>query len=191
VLDGLRDAGAEVREIVIPELGALRTAHLVTIVGEMSGAHAGYYDRYRTAYGHETRINLALARRIPTLDYVHAQRLRARLARHFADALRGVDVVATPSTGRLPPVIPEGALQTGISDVEMTTDIMRFAPAANLLGLPAISFPAGHDAATGLPVGFQAMGRPWSEALLLRLAAIAERFVERRPPRVHRRLLST
>ena len=58
------------------------------------------------------------------------------------------------------------------------------AVAANFTGLPAISFPAGYDAG-GLPVGFQAIGRPWSEHTLLRLANLAERVVERRKPQVY------
>ena len=44
---------------------------------------------------------------------------------------------------------------------------------ANLLGLPAISVPVGHDAA-GLPIGLQFIGRAWTEATLLRLASVVE-----------------
>ncbi len=65
---------------------------------------------------------------------------------------------------------------------------MRFVFPANLTGLPAISFPAGYDP-QGLPVGFQAIGRPWAEHVLLRLAHAAEQVVERRAPQVHFQVL--
>jgi aspartyl-tRNA(Asn)/glutamyl-tRNA(Gln) amidotransferase subunit A len=56
--------------------------------------------------------------------------------------------------------------------------------ASNLTGLPAISFLAGYDG-QGLPIGIQMIGRAWREDVLLRLAAAAEPFVERRLPRLH------
>ena len=61
---------------------------------------------------------------------------------------------------------------------------MRFVRQGNLTGFPALSVPAGYDA-KGLPVGVQLMGRPWEEALLLRLGRVVEASVERRLPRVH------
>jgi Asp-tRNA(Asn)/Glu-tRNA(Gln) amidotransferase A subunit family amidase len=49
-------------------------------------------------------------------------------------------------------------------------------------GLPALVVPAGFTA-DGLPVGVELMGRPWSEALLLRLAYAYEQATgHRRPP---------
>jgi len=129
-----------------------------------------------------------LARKLTATDYVHAQRLRVRICRRFAEALAGVDAIATPATGCTAPVLPEDALKSGESNLEVTERIMRFAPAANLTGLPAISVPAGYDPA-GLPVGLQLMGRAYDEHLLLRLAAVVERGVERRAPKVHYRLL--
>jgi Asp-tRNA(Asn)/Glu-tRNA(Gln) amidotransferase A subunit family amidase len=66
--------------------------------------------------------------------------------------------------------------------------LMRYMFPANLTGLPAISFPAGFDAA-GLPVGMQAIGRAWDEELLLRLALAAEGGLERGAPQVHFPLL--
>jgi aspartyl-tRNA(Asn)/glutamyl-tRNA(Gln) amidotransferase subunit A len=48
-----------------------------------------------------------------------------------------------------------------------------FTLAANLAGLPAVSFPVG--VFDGLPAGVQAMGGPFSEAVLYRLARAAEK----------------
>jgi aspartyl-tRNA(Asn)/glutamyl-tRNA(Gln) amidotransferase subunit A len=42
---------------------------------------------------------------------------------------------------------------------------------ANLAGIPAVSFPAGTDAA-GLPIGLQLMGPRWSDAELLSSANV-------------------
>jgi Asp-tRNA(Asn)/Glu-tRNA(Gln) amidotransferase A subunit family amidase len=66
--------------------------------------------------------------------------------------------------------------------------IMRYARPANITGYPAISFPAGYDS-SGLPIGFQAMGRSFEEHKLLQLAGVAEGLVERKKPQVHYRLL--
>ena len=60
--------------------------------------------------------------------------------------------------------------------------------AANMTGLPAISFPVGYTK-NGLPIGMQAMGRAWQEHLLLRLAVNAEQAIERKEPQVHYKIL--
>ena len=175
-------------DIEVPELGLLRSVHLVTIVSEMAAAHVLHYAKHRKAYGCDVRLNLCLARRLTAYDYVHAQRHRARLCAHFDRVLESVDAICTPTTGRTAPALPADALASGESNLPVADQIMRFAPAANLTGLPAISVPAGYDAA-GLPVGLQLMGRAWSESTLLRMARVVEAGIERRTPKVHRRLL--
>lgn len=187
VIDGFVARGATVVDIEIPELDLIRTAHLVTIASEMLTGMAPWHVTHRAQFGHDVRLNLALTRRLTASDYVHAQRLRPRLYRHFQAALAKCDVIVTPTTATTAPILPKGALRTGLSDLGLADAIMRFAPAANLTGLPAITCPAGH--ADGLPVGVQLMAGPWREDLLLRLAVVTERFVERKAPAAWVKLL--
>ena len=57
---------------------------------------------------------------------------------------------------------------------------------ATFAGLPAISLPAGFDAAGRWPMGLQLIGRPQGDAALLRVAAGYEasipELLARRPP---------
>jgi len=180
-LENLKSAGAEVVEITIPELDPARLAHALIILSEMVSAMDRYYAEHRRDFGLEARVSLALARSFTARDYVQAQRVRTRSMRLFMEVLSQVDLLVTPTTALPAPGIPADALPDGESNLSLVTEIMRFAFPANLTGLPAITFPVGYTKA-GLPVGLQVMGRPWSEALLLRIAHVAEQFVERRKP---------
>jgi len=188
MLQKFESMGAELREVVIPDLEAGRVAHTITIAGEMAQALDRTYAEHYREHGADVRINLALARAFTTMDYVQAQRVRTRLIANFARALEQVDVILTPATALPAPLIPKAALPEGESDLSTLVEIMRFATPANLAGLPAISFPVGYNEAS-LPLGMQAMGRAWQEATLLRLALAAERVVDRKPPAVYYRIL--
>lgn len=180
--------GCEIKEIVIPNLEANRVAHTVTIVSEMVQGMSETYDAHHKEHGLDVRINLALGRKFSADDYVKAQRIRTRMIRHFNRAFQEVDVILTPTTAIAAPEIKKGALPNGDSDLSTTVEIMRFATAGNLTGLPAITFPVGYTQ-KGLPIGLQAMGRAWDEVTLLRLALASEKLVERKAPQVHFNIL--
>jgi Asp-tRNA(Asn)/Glu-tRNA(Gln) amidotransferase A subunit family amidase len=110
------------------------------------------------------------------------------MIQNFNDVFQKADVILTPSTGIPAPEIKKGALPDGESDLTTTVEIMRFATAANMTGLPAISFPVGYTQ-KGLPIGLQVMGKAWDEATLLRLALAAEQVVGRKPPQIYYRIL--
>ena len=172
--------GATLRDIEIPELELSRVAHVVTITGEVLASMRARVGNNRAVFGEETRIVLAIAERFSAADYVTAQRVRTRAMAHMARAFDGVDAIITPATGVTAPAIADGT-QRGVSDVTVTTEIMRFAALTNFTGEPSISFPVGYGA-NGLPIAMQAIARGWREDVCLRLAAMAERDVPRRAP---------
>jgi Asp-tRNA(Asn)/Glu-tRNA(Gln) amidotransferase A subunit family amidase len=183
MLAGLQSRGAQVREVTIPELDAVRIGHLVTIASEMLAGLGPYTKKHWKDLSLEVRTNLDLALAFTARDYLKALRIRTRSMAHFDQVLTTVDAIVTPTTASTAPLIPPDALPAGESDLTTLLEIMRFAPAANFTGLPAISFPAGYDS-NGLPVGFQAIGRAWQEHILLRIAHAAEGLVERQAPKV-------
>jgi len=175
-------AGARLREIVIPDLDAMRLAHVLTILSEMAASMANQREELHRL-GASVRTTLALTTAFTSADYVKAQRMRTRSLAIFAALFQEVDAIVTPATAITAPRLPARDAAGGWSDLSADTEVMRYAFPANLAGLPALSFPVGYDAA-GLPIGMQVMGRPWEEATLLRIARVAEGAVERRRPQV-------
>ena len=182
-LEYLKNAGAEIIEIEIPELEEMRVAQLITIVSEMTTAMSPYDKKHRKDFGLDVRTNLAIGRSLSNVDYIHAQRMRTKAIHIFEEALKSVNAILTPSTGICAPEIPLKALPKGESNLPMLSDIMRFATPPNLTGHPAISIPIGYDP-KGMPIGLQVIGKPWEEALLLGIAGILEQMNERRKPEV-------
>jgi Asp-tRNA(Asn)/Glu-tRNA(Gln) amidotransferase A subunit family amidase len=179
LLQQMTARGARVVEVEIPELDLTRVAHLVSITAEMStGMLPQVRDRLKD-FGVETQLNLAIARASTAVEYIHAQRVRARAIAHWERALATCDAIITPASGNTAPMVNPGG--GAVSDLNRSMETMRFAFPSNFTGHPAISFPAGYDTA-GLPIGMQAIGKAWGERLLLRLAAFADTVVERRRP---------
>lgn len=181
VLEGFVRLGAELVDIVVPDLRLMAVAHGLTIHAEMAAAMNPYDRQHRRDLGLTTRLMLANVRTMRSSDYVQAQRIRTLAMKHFRAALERADVIATPTTPVTAPEISKCALLDSESNVGQVFEIMRFVNPANLTGLPAISIPAGYDR-RDLPVGLQLIGRPWDESTLLRLAYAAESAVPRKKP---------
>jgi Asp-tRNA(Asn)/Glu-tRNA(Gln) amidotransferase A subunit family amidase len=180
--------GAKTISVEIPDLEAGRIAHLITIAAEMSQSMDEYQAEFGDQFGLDVQTNLTLARSFTSQDYVRSQRLRTRLIDHFMRAFEKVDVIMTPATGLTAPEIKPNALPNGDSDLTVLNEVMRFSQPGNMTGLPAIAFPVGYDS-EGMPISMQAMGKPWDERTLFRMALAAEQVVERQKPGWHYSLL--
>lgn len=183
MLQKLQSRGLTVKEISIPGLNAVRIAHAVTILAEM--AHSmSRYKSMRSLQGAGVRLTLTIGEVLTAMDYTQAQRIRTQAMRNFEQIYSQVDVILTPATARSAQPVPRGGYQNGWSDLSLDTEMMRFATPGNFVGLPAISFPCGYDS-RGMPIGMQAMGNHWQEALLLRVAFNAEQELSRKRPPVY------
>jgi Asp-tRNA(Asn)/Glu-tRNA(Gln) amidotransferase A subunit family amidase len=187
MLEQLVKAGATVREIEVPELDAQRIAHVVTILSEMAASMENYKEHY-TKFAPSVRVTLAAGKAFTSRDYVQAQRMRTRAMAFFRKIYESVDVIITPGTAITAPKIPITNPEESWSDLSADTETMRFIVPGNLVGLPAISFPAGYDK-SGLPISMHAMGRPWQEDTLLRVAYAAEQIMDRKLPQVYYQIL--
>jgi aspartyl-tRNA(Asn)/glutamyl-tRNA(Gln) amidotransferase subunit A len=121
---------------------------------------------------------------IPAAQYLKAMRVRTLVQTKFRELFQNVDLVVAPSRYGVAPRIAEPLDTTAPGRTDPSTPGMSsLIPAANIAGLPGISFPCGF--ATGLPVGLQLTGPAFRENTLL---AVAREFQnrtdwhKRRPP---------
>jgi aspartyl-tRNA(Asn)/glutamyl-tRNA(Gln) amidotransferase subunit A len=174
--DGVRQAarqlealGARVVEMRLPDPQHMTDVAMLIARAESSTLHARLLREQPEALQPTVRARLELGVDISAYDYLQALRLRATLTRAFIrDVFEEVDVL-------LAPVIPEPApswasLKTATVE-EFNARSGRFSRLTrpfNGYGLPALSVPCGFTMA-GLPMAFQAVGRPFDEGLLLKL----------------------
>ena len=96
-------------------------------------------------------------------EYSRALNLRTQVIAHLNGLLDGADVLLTPTVGGVAPAIT-GPIERG--------PLVAFTFIVNYAGFAAATLPCGF--VDGLPVGLQVIGRPRSEALLLRVSRAFE-----------------
>jgi len=167
----LRGLGASIVRVTVPEAVQLAAdLHPLMMKSEGAANHQATMRAAPERYSREVRQRLQAGYFIPAADYVQAQKVRGRLLRDFAEAVFArADVLLTPVLPRAAPTIAETMTADGPSYLAMVVSLTRNTKPVNFLGLPAISVPCGFTTA-GLPTSFQLIGRPFAEALLLRLA---------------------
>lgn len=118
------------------------------------------------------------AQPVPAFAYAEAMsRTVPAIRRGFAEALAGVDVLLTATTpATAVPIAEDVQMQHNGRSVDTFETFIRYAFCISVAGLPAISVPGGMGEKTGLPVGLQFVGAPWSEARLVEIALAYERL---------------
>ena len=198
----LREAGAAITEVDLPDVDASIACYYILANAEASSNLARYdgikyglrkdaeslvdmYERTRgEGFGEEVKRRILLGTYVLSSGYydayyTKAQQIKALICDSFEVIFKGSDLIVLPTT-------PTAAFRLGekIDDpiAMYLSDI--FTTPANIAGLPAISIPSGVSA-DDLPIGMQLMAAAGNEQVLLSAARFLERryrFVEKHRP---------
>lgn len=160
--------GAQVVPLRVPDISAINTVGRMILLAEASALMEPHLAQ-RDQFGADVLALLDQGRLFPATDYVNAQRLRRAMQREFAALWSRVDCLFTPTTPITAPRIGETSTSIGGETEDVRLASTRLVRAINVLGLPAVSIPCGSDR-RGLPIGLQIIGKPFAEALILRVA---------------------
>jgi aspartyl-tRNA(Asn)/glutamyl-tRNA(Gln) amidotransferase subunit A len=175
-IDDMRSLGATVVDFEVPNLryglGAIFAIELASSAAYhdaalKSGATAEMADDVRTL--------VEIGRLVSAADYLRAEQLRAQLIEDFASVLARVDAIVTPASPVTAWHRGQASVVTGGIEESPLAASWRLTYPFNLTGLPALSVPCGFDS-RGLPVGLQIAGRPFDEAMVLRIGQAYERL---------------
>jgi aspartyl-tRNA(Asn)/glutamyl-tRNA(Gln) amidotransferase subunit A len=162
----LAELGAKVREIQTAPLGEYLAVNRTILTSEAFAAHENWMRERPQDYGALARERLMAGAFVRAADYVNATRLRRKLADSFHALFSGIDVAVTASSLDPPCRIDDPHA------IEHTYARQARAP-FNVTGGPALSVPVGFSKA-GLPLAMQIVGKPFTEALVYRVAQAYE-----------------
>jgi amidase len=114
-----------------------------------------------------TRVHAAVGRRF--LNGVRGGTAREELRRRLEPFFAEYDVLLTPALARRSPAAQPWHERGWLRNVLVNTNYSPLTPPWNLTGWPAMAVPFG-ELPSGAPAAVQLVGRPGSEARLLRLA---------------------
>jgi aspartyl-tRNA(Asn)/glutamyl-tRNA(Gln) amidotransferase subunit A len=160
--------GAELVSIELPDLTRVNDLANILLSAEAASIHARWMHTQSGEYSAEIRSRLRVGYYLPATAYLEASRCRGPLLAQFIQGEFGkIDVMHVPVLGIPVPKLDETRFVDSAGLPELLTTITRYTRPINYLGLPALSVPCGFSP-NGLPVGFQLVGRPFSESLLFR-----------------------
>lgn len=172
----LGELGATMSEVSAQPLQTYLACNRVILLSEAFAIHEKWMQERPQDYGQLARERLMGGAFIRAADYVNATRLRRKLTAEFHALFDRVDVIVTSSSMDPPCRIDDPQAN------EYTYGRQSRAP-FNITGSPAVSVPTGFTT-SGLPLGMQLVGKPFSEALLYRVAYAYEQsagWVEKHP----------
>ncbi len=157
-------------EVRVPNTEAHFESGATIVFAESAALLEELRDEKGALIGDEAAAIMADGAAIPGTAFAQAQAARMTVERDYLNVFddQGVDLIIAPVNPNQ--VLPHG-VET-IDDVPLIPSTTQFTFPVNGVGLPSIALPGGF-ASDGLPIGFQLIGRPFSERTL---AAVGAQF---------------
>ena len=172
----LAELGARVREIETAPLSEYLACNRTILTSEAFALHEKWMRERPQDYGAFARERLMAGAFVRAADYVNATRLRRKMTDAFHALFEDVDVAVTASS-------MDAACRIDDQKALEYTYARQARAAFNVTGSPAVSVPVGFSKA-GLPLAMQIVGKPFSEAMIYRVAHAYERatpWLDRHP----------
>jgi aspartyl-tRNA(Asn)/glutamyl-tRNA(Gln) amidotransferase subunit A len=165
-LDLLASAGAGLTEVALPNWGVIKAAHTLTSNVEKYVYHKVDMPGRWSDYGRNTRFSSGQGVLVDGADYVQAQRVRSYAVKAVLALLEPFDALVVPTNGKPAPKLQGLSFESQWGGGARQ---MSFTGGWNFVGFPAIAIPMGFSAG-GLPLSLQIVGKPFQEAMVLRIA---------------------
>lgn len=167
--------GCQIVEVALPDIEPWNHAASTIIAAEAAALHANWLRERPHDYSEQVRARLELGTCVTAVQYINALRLRDRaLGTWLGEVMSKVDAVHAPVVSFPTPTIAETDVGGGARMTEVLAKVTRLMRPVNFLGVPSLAVPCGFQP-NGLPCAFQLIGRPFGEALLLRLGHAYQR----------------
>jgi aspartyl-tRNA(Asn)/glutamyl-tRNA(Gln) amidotransferase subunit A len=161
-------------DVRVPDLNDANTAAKIVQYSEVAALYVQYNNP--VLFGSDVWDLIQQGKRIAGHEYVNAQRIRTLFRRDFDALWKNIDVLVAPTTPVTAPVIDTASIRIGDEEENTRMATTRLVRAINFLGEPALSIPCGKDR-SGMPVGLQLIGPPFSEPELLQIGNAVETFL--------------
>ena len=157
----LRDQGAELVDIALPEMEALRLTNGSIVRNEAAAFHEANLVSRFDHYSRFMRQRVMAAYAASPVAYMRTSQARAVLRYACQRIWNHVDVLSTPAMPYEAPALGDPSRNT------------TFTGPFNTLGWPAVVVPMSLSGRR-LPLSTQIVGKPWDDALTLRVANAIE-----------------
>lgn len=160
-----RLAVGEPSTVSLPQIRDLREAYRVIQGRESYAVHVDRLATEAELYSDEVRDRLFAGGDVHDWEYVRALERRDRVRESVMEVFRRVDFLALPTIPLTAPPLGSREWRVAGEPVDVRTALLSLTSPWSVLGLPAVSVPAGR--VDGLPIGVQLVGPPGSEYRLL------------------------
>ncbi|USE39735.1 amidase [Endozoicomonas sp. SCSIO W0465] len=134
-------------------------------------------DDQRAQADPELKLNMNLARTFNDRMKRNASENRDQFKQYLKSLKdRGVDVILMPTIPEVSRDIISGEQQCGMADLRGSLQLSQLTSLANLLDVPAITVPVGHDIKDDMPVGLTLMSTSDRDCNLYQLLLLAKEF---------------
>lgn len=183
-IDRLAAEGAIISEVEIPYAAQIMAVEFAICLPEASEYHRQMLRANPDLYEDDVRTFLEAGEMVPATKYLQSLRVRQLMQREWAKMYEGIDVLIAPSVPATAAPTGTEAMTLGGVEMPLSAVYVGLSAPANITGMPALAVPCGFSK-SGLPISFQAIARPFDEAMAIRVGDAYQRMTEwhhQKPP---------